>query len=239
MRRPQDPRQPHGPRYRLCHLRAVRGAARHGDDRTAASRLRRRTAPGLPGDAHRAGSRGGRCGTAPGIPAMAGDRPGSCYQSKRDIEQHVRPGCACMVVRVRVGSPRGSGGVRVGQQRLAARGCTTRRPGSGALAPGLATVAYRRHVPGRGKYSVGKPWRSYFRGGQINRPFVPTTPMWRVPTPENYSFTRLGSALSTGPDRMLICSGEGTTGWRTATAAPWDTRAKNISGHCVHRDTRA
>ena len=46
------------------------------------------TVPGPPG--------GGRCGTALGIPATAGDGPGSCCQFKRDIEQHVRPGCACM-----------------------------------------------------------------------------------------------------------------------------------------------
>src|SRR5271165_1262892 len=51
----QDPRQPDGLVHRsLPDLRAVRGAA-CDDDVSAASRLRRRTAAGLPGDAHRAG----------------------------------------------------------------------------------------------------------------------------------------------------------------------------------------
>ena len=54
-------------------------------------------AAGLPGDAHRAGSRGGRRGTALGIPAMAGDWPSSCDQFKRDIERHVRPAAPAWV----------------------------------------------------------------------------------------------------------------------------------------------
>jgi len=93
----QDPRQPDGLVHRsLPDLRAVRGAV-CDDDVSAASRRRRRTAhgcqvtvtvPGRPGD--------GRRSAALGILAMAGDGPGSFCQFKRDIEQHVRPGCACM-----------------------------------------------------------------------------------------------------------------------------------------------
>jgi len=48
----QDPRQPDGLAHRSCPtIRAVRGAA-CDEDVSAASRLRRRTAPGLPGEAH-------------------------------------------------------------------------------------------------------------------------------------------------------------------------------------------
>src|SRR5271169_793748 len=91
-----------------------------------------------------------------------------------------------------------------------------------------ATVAYRRHVPGQGKDWGGKPWRSYFRGGQITSAFAPTTPTWRVLMPQTSSSTAEVSPLALALTGYSSAQGRGTTRWRTATAVPWSTRAKYI-----------
>ena len=232
----QDSRQPDGLVHRsLPDRRAVPGAA-CDDDVFVASRHRRRTAPGLPGYARRAGPPGGRCGTTRGIPAMAGDWPGSCCQFKRGIEQHVRPGCACMgAVRVRVGSPRGgSGGVRVGQQRWPDGDvAATLAPAAPAPWPGLLSLI--EGMSRAGKDAPGKkPWRSYFRGGQITSAFAPTTPMWRVLMPKSGFFDCWVSPLAPALTGCSSAYGEGKLpGGELLPLLP-EYRGQNISGHCVH-----
>ena len=131
-----------------------------------------------------------------------------------------------------MGSPRGSGGVRVGQQRWPHE--DVRRPWFRTLAPGLGYCRLSKALSrARRKDGEEKPWRSCLRGravqasGFLRRP----TPMWRVPMPRRRVLRLLGEPSRPALTRCSSAQREGTPRWRTATAAPWSTRGQNISGH--------
>lgn len=92
----QDPRQPDGLVHRSCQTSEQFGEPHATATYPPRAAFPARQPQGCQVTLTVPGPRGGRCGTALAIPATAGDGPGSRCQFKRDIEQHVRPGCACM-----------------------------------------------------------------------------------------------------------------------------------------------